>query len=395
MRLGFQAPFCVGEATRPALSCRQRPCLPRLAVPDGAGAGVGGGHWGRPTSSGRRAVQRFHPLWALPLPRVRLGRMASPWACFSMPVGTPWSPPAGPGGACDGRTWGVGEDTRGGPAPSTRQLGRPRHGTWADLNSASMGGRAEVGGQGVKRQRRRSPLAVSTACSVGGCFWSDARTAVRFSFLPPARSSQHTSSLGSISPENWIPGPDSQRVCAPGPGRGAGTGTFECHVENRPLRPAGPEDEGKAEPSRRTREHTAAGAGGKALRLPEPAGPSQRGRSERLPRVRSVAGWEQSPFRHLWSLQRACRGQVRVAAVHSGGCGPHAACLRPWRPARLLPGVPLPGRAPAEPLRPHLPPASTPAFPGGAGPRGLHTAWGWPFSIPSAREPPSRCMHTH
>lgn len=43
MRPGFQAPFCVGEATRPALSCRQRPCLPGLAIPDEAGGGCGRG----------------------------------------------------------------------------------------------------------------------------------------------------------------------------------------------------------------------------------------------------------------------------------------------------------------------------------------------------------------
>ena len=79
-----------------------------------------------------------------------------------------------------------------------------------------MGGRAEVGGQGVKRQRRRSPLAVSAACSVGGCFWSDARTVVRFSILPPARSSQHTSSLAAPGIP-WAASPQKTGYLSPTP----------------------------------------------------------------------------------------------------------------------------------------------------------------------------------
>lgn len=101
-----------------------------------------------------------------------------------------------------------------------------------------------------KRDTEGSPLAVSG----GICFRSDVRTVVCFSFLPPSPVlPAHVllggpwNHLGSFTPENWVPGPDSQRVCPPGPGSGVGTGSVKRRLENHPLRPGGPEDEGEAE----------------------------------------------------------------------------------------------------------------------------------------------------
>lgn len=132
-----------------------------LAVPGGLkDGGVVGerGHWGRPMSSGKRAVQRFHPLWACRLVSA-WGPMASPWACFFMPVGTLWSPLQGPGGACDERTWGVHTDTprRAGALPQ-RQLGCPQRGNVGTLTSHIRGqGREWVDNVGKERRRRCSP----------------------------------------------------------------------------------------------------------------------------------------------------------------------------------------------------------------------------------------------
>lgn len=250
-----------------------------------------------------------------------------------------------------------------------------------------------------KRDAEGSPLAVSS----GICFQSGIRTAVCFSFLPPSPVlPAHVllggpwNHLGSFTPENWVPGSDSQRVYPPGPGNGAGTASVKRRLENRPLRLGGPEDEREAEPlpadPGNTQQLARAGRRLGFLSRWDPR------KGAGVPSLSPVLGWPGAVS--LLAPVGSSEGEPGAGegghVSTPGDAGPLPPASGPGSLTRLLPGAPLPGRAPAGPLRPHRPPASTPASPGGAGPRGPHTVLGWPFSVPSVspRTPKSFCSHS-
>lgn len=204
-------------------------------------------------------------------------------------------------------------------------------------------------------------LAVSAKCRpAGGCFQSDVRTVLA---SPPPRPGppvccppwRPLESLWAASPLCAPAWGQTQRVCPPGL---AGAWHRRSWAATWRTALCSPE-------ALRTRAEPLCGPGrnaqqlewAAALRLPEPGGTSQG--TERLPRVRP-AGGRSSPFGTCGAFRGHAGGRGGWPPS-TLGCGPHAACLRPWRPARLLPGVPVPGQpqlSPSDltgPQRPHLP----------------------------------------
>lgn len=255
-----------------------------------------GGHWGGrcPREGGPfRGSTRSGPCC----------RLVSAWgewlhpghvsSCLWGPCGASLQ---GPGGACDGRTWGVHKDTRGGPAPFTRQLGCPQHGNVGTLTSHLRGQGGSVWTTCEKRGKEGAhpwPSALLAPWVAASRARSELRSLL---LLSPVQSSQRASSLAAPGIP-WAASPPKTGCLGPTPRESVLLGlagawapgvlsaawrTALCSREALRTRgklspPGGPGGE-----------RTAAGAGGKALRLPEPRDPC---RGDGAPPPGPVCGW--------------------------------------------------------------------------------------------------------
>lgn len=130
--MGLQAPFYVGKS--PGGPERLAVTLPPWAGCPRRGRGSRGRDTGEADVLGKaRAVQRFHPLWALLPPRVRLGSLGktSPGRVSSCLWGPCGAPCRGLSGACVDGAREACTDTRAG--------GRPSRGNWGVHNCRTWG----------------------------------------------------------------------------------------------------------------------------------------------------------------------------------------------------------------------------------------------------------------